>query len=49
MSAIRGKQREIEDEVEELKRQISALETRIANLRVSLQEACLQEAAAAEV
>ena len=38
----------IEDEVEELKRQISALETRIANLRVSLQEACLREAAAAE-
>ncbi|HJC37697.1 MAG TPA: hypothetical protein H9757_01320 [Candidatus Mediterraneibacter faecigallinarum] len=48
VSAIRGKQREIEDEVEELKRQISALETRIANLRVSLQEACLREAAAAE-
>ena len=45
VSAIRGKQREI---VEELKRQISALETRIANLRVSLQEACLREAAAAE-
>ena len=48
VSAIRGKQREIEDEVEELKRQISALETWIANLRVSLQEACLREAAAAE-
>lgn len=48
VSAVRGKQREIGDEIEEIKKQISVLETRIADLRVRLQETCLQEAAAAE-
>lgn len=48
VSAVRGKQSEIDDEIEEIKKQISALETRIADLRARLQETCLQEAAAAE-
>lgn len=48
VSAVRRKQREIGDEIEEIKKQISVLETRIADLRVRLQETCLQEAAAAE-
>lgn len=49
VSAIRRKQSAIGDEIEEIMKQISVLETRISDLRVSLQEACLQEAAAAEV
>lgn len=48
VSAVRGKQSEIDDEIEEIKKQISVLETRIADLRARLQETCLQEAAAAE-
>ena len=48
VSAVRGKQSEIDDEIEEIKKQISVLETRIADLRARLQETCLQEAAAVE-
>ena len=48
VSAVRGKQSEIDDEIEEIKKQISVLETRIADLRARLQDTCLQEAAAAE-
>ena len=48
VSAVRGKQSEIDDDIEEIKKQISVLETRIADLRARLQETCLQEAAAAE-
>lgn len=48
VSAVRGKQSEIDDEIEEIKKQISVLETRIADLGARLQETCLQEAVAAE-
>lgn len=45
VSAIRRKQSAIGDEIEEIMKQISVFETRISDLRVSLQEACLREAA----